>query len=172
MLKRSLALLLLLGLTACQLTPPAPPDTIAPPVVLAPDWLPELRARVAVLPSIQLEADATRVAFAYPGESLFSNGSALPLAGGAEVLDPLGDLLSAFPEARWTATVQAATSNGAEYDAALAQKRAELLKRYLVNRGVAAERIVWSTTAGAGAPLALALDSSQWSAGSSSGVKE
>ena len=174
MLKRSIALLLLLGLNACQATLPSSQlaSPTSPPVVKAPAWLPELRDKVATLPVIQLAADATVVAFAYPGESLFSDGAALPLAGGAEVLDPLSDLLSAFPEARWIATVRAATSNGADYDAALAQKRAELLKLYLFNRGVPAARIEWHTAAGAGAPLEFALRSDQWTVGSSSGVKE
>lgn len=177
MIKRSLPLLALLLLLGCQplprLTPPTAETTSAQSVAQqAPEWLPELRSRAATLPAAQATAEEEGLTIAYPGSALFAVGAVLPLPGGAEVLDPLSDLLAAFPAARWNGTVQAATTYGPEYDSALAAKRAELLQRYLTNRGVATAAVAWKSGAGAGAPLTLVLETTQWRKGSSSGVKE
>lgn len=181
MLKRSILALFALALVAgCQtaappkkvepVAPPAPaPVAVAQPTL--PAWVGALQERAAALPAAQTTSAEGTLSIAYPQERLFSTGSALPLAGGAEALDPLANLLIAFPDASWDAMVQAATTQGADYDRALAQKRGELLDRYLRNRGLPAGRVHWQSTAGSGAPLELHLRPVQLTGGNSAGAK-
>lgn len=169
-MKRSLILLTLLLLSAgCQLAPPPPPLAPPPPVLTR---FEQLHQQAATLPSAQVTTTEGKLSITYPQESLFITGSVLPLAGGAEALDPLVTLLDSFPETTWDATVRAATANGADYDLSLAQKRSELLQRYLRQGGVANDRVIWQAKSGDGLPLELTLRPPQSPAGISSGVKE
>jgi outer membrane protein OmpA-like peptidoglycan-associated protein len=151
-------------------------QTATPPVAVAPlpeiSWSEKLQQEATTLPAAQVSATVGSLIIAYPQESLFATGAVLPLAGGAEVLDPLAALLRAYPQASWDAWVRAATANGADYDLSLAQKRSELLKRYLHQAGVAADRISWQAGRGDGSPLELTLRPLQPLPGSSSRVKE
>lgn len=170
-MKSSFIFLLLLLLAAgCQMASPPPPPPAAPAPLLT--WVEQLQIQAKTLPTAQVSSAPGTITIDYPQESLFSLGAVLPLVGGAEALDPLATLLSAYPEAIWDAQVEAATSNGVDYDLALAQKRSELLKRYLRNRGVANGRVIWQEKSGAGSPLTLTLRPLQPLTGSSSGVKE
>jgi outer membrane protein OmpA-like peptidoglycan-associated protein len=135
-------------------------------------WSERLQQEAPTLPRAQVSTAAGSLIITYPQESLFAVGSVLPLAGGAEALDPLAALLRAYPQASWDGQVRAATSNGADYDLALAQKRRELLQRYLRHAGVADERIIWQASSGDGIPLELTLRPPQPLPESSSGVKE
>lgn len=156
----------------CQIAPPPPrPEPVVAPAPLL-TWVERLQGQAATLPAAQVATPAGSVTITYPQESLFSIGSVLPLAGGAEALDPLAALLNAYPEASWDAKVRAATTNGADYDISLAQKRSDLLQRYLRNRGVATGRVIWQASSGEGIPLELTLRPLQPMPGSSSGTKE
>lgn len=174
-MKRSfIPLFLLLLCVGCQTVsppPPPPPPVAAPPAPLL-TRVDILSQQAATLPAAQVTATAGSLTIAYPQESLFSTGSVLPLAGGAEALDPLAALLVAYPEAIWDAKVRAATTNGADYDLTLAQKRRDLLQRYLRHAGVANDRVIWQASSGDGIPLELTLRPLQPLAGSSPGVKE
>ena len=170
MLIRSfIPLCLLLFCTGCQIaTPPPPVLTPAP----EPSWSEKLLQQASVLPIARVTITAGRLTIGYPQESLFATGAVLPLAGGTEALDPLAALLRSYPQALWDARVMAATSHGADYDLALAQKRQELLQRYLHNAGVAAACVIWQADSGDGIPLELILRPPQPLPESSSGVKE
>ena len=173
MKKLFISLLFLLLGAGCQTASPPPPPK--PPVAAAPvlTWVDTLPQRAATLPAAQVTTAAgSVVTITYPQESLFAPGSVLPLAGGAEALDPLVALLRAYPEAVWDATVRAATPNGAEYDLSLAQKRSELLQRYLRQGGVVSGQVFWQAKSGDGIPLELTLRPPQPLPGSSSRVKE
>ena len=159
-----LVLLLLCG--GCQTASPPPPQ---PPTL---SWNERLQQQAPTLPGAQVTTTAGSLTIAYPQDSLFAPGAVLPFAGGAEALDPLAALLRAYPEAIWDGKVRAVTANGAEYDLALAQKRSELLQRYLSQGGVASDRVIWQASGGDGIPLELTLRPLQPLAGSSSGVKE
>lgn len=173
-MKRSFIPLFLLLCVGCQTAAPPPPPPPPPLVTPAPvlSWSEKLQQEAKTLPAAQVTAASGSLTIAYPQESLFSTGSVLPLAGGAEALDPLAALLRAYPQATWDARVRAATANGADSDLALAQKRRELLQRYLRHAGVADERIIWQASSGDGIPLELTLRPPQPLPGSSSGVKE
>ena len=169
-MKRSfIPLFLLLLCGGCQTAAP-PPPVVAPAPVLS--WSERLQKQATTLPAAQISTATGSLTIAYPQESLFSVGAVLPLAGGAEALDPLAALLRVYPQASWDARVRAATSNGAEYDLTLAQKRQQLLQRYLHHAGVANDRITWQASSGDGIPLELTLRPLQPLAESSSGVKE
>jgi len=168
-MKRSLIpLLLLLLCGGCQTLSPPPPPPVEKPL----SWVEKLQQQAAALPAAQVTAADGSLSIVYPQESLFSTGAVLPLAGGAEALDPLSALLRAYPQALWDGKVRAATPHGAEYDLALAQKRSELLQRYLRQGGVADDRISWQASSGDGIPLELTLRPLQPLVESSSGVKE
>lgn len=170
-MKRSfVALILLLLCGGCQTVSPPPPPVVEPAPVLS--WSERLQQQATTLPAAQVSTTAGTFTIAYPQETLFSVGSVLPLAGGAEALDPLAALLRAYPQANWEAQVRAATSNGADYDLALAQRRSELLQRYLHHSGVVSDRIIWQAKSGDGIPLELTLRPLQPLPKSSSGGKE
>ena len=171
-MKRSFIPLFLLLCVGCQTaSPPTPPPLVAAPAPVL-TWNEKLQQEATTLPVAQVSTATGSLTIAYPQESLFSTGAILPLAGGAEALDPLAALLRAYPQASWDARVRAATANGAAYDLTLAQKRSELLQRYLRHAGVADERITWQASSGDGIPLELTLRPLQPLAESSSGVKE
>jgi len=164
-----LLLSLSLSLPACA-PPPAPPQVPAAPVL----DVAALRLEAGALPGVVIGAGEP-LRLEYPGEILFAAGAALPLPGGTALLDPLAEFLLTHPEVSWTGTLRAETGISPEYDAALAEKRRELLERYFRNKGIAAERLKLSATAGAGAPFELVLlapaQSMATSPASSSGVK-
>lgn len=163
-------LFLLLFCVGCQIAAP-PPPVLPPTPAPEPSWSEKLLQQASVLPIARVTITAGRLTIAYPQESLFATGAVLPLAGGAEALDPLATLLRSYPQAIWDARVLAATSHGADYDLALAQKRQELLQSYLRNAGVAAQ-VIWQAESGDGIPLELILRPPQLLPESSSGVKE
>ncbi len=134
-------LLLPLFLLACAA--PGPPPTIA-----------DLRTQIASLPGAEIGA-GPELALSYPGESLFASGAALPFPGGTELLNPLADLMAAFPAVHWTGIVRAHGNITPKDDQALAEKRLELLKRFFARRGIAGERLVLTAVAADGAPLQL-----------------
>lgn len=172
-MKRSfipLFLLLLCGGCQTAAPPPPPPPLAVPAPVLT--WSERLQQQATTLPGAQIVTATGSLTITYPQESLFASGAVLPLAGGAEALDPLAALLRAHPQASWDARVRAATTTGADYDLALAQKRRDLLQRYLRHAGVADERISWQASSGEGIPLELTLRPLQPLPESSSGVKE
>jgi len=158
MLKTVKWLLPLLLLTACQVASPPPEAVVvSPPPAEEKAWLAPLKARAQSLPVAQVTLRDTEILIVYPDETLFSKGSVLPLAGGAEALDPLMDLLVEVGKVGdCDMTVRATTADGAEYDARLAAKRAELLLRYLNNRGMSGT-CEWTTQAGDGAPLEVVI---------------
>lgn len=169
-MKRLLIPLLLLPFSfGCQTTSPplSPPEPETPLQRFG-----RVQQQAGTLPGATVTSTSGSLIISYPQESLFSAGSVLPLAGGAEALDPLADLLDALPEGIWEATVQAATSNGADYDSTLARRRSELLQRYLHNRGIPGERVTWQTKGGDGPPLELTLRPLQPADKSSPTVKE
>ncbi|MBE0503254.1 MAG: hypothetical protein IBX46_03910 [Desulfuromonadales bacterium] len=169
-MQRSLTpLFLLLFCVGCQIA--APPPAVLPPAP-EPSWSEKLLQQASVLPIARVTITAGRLTIAYPQESLFATGAVLPLAGGAEALDPLAALLRNYPQAIWDARVLAATNHGADYDLALAQKRQELLQSYLRNAGVAAAQVIWLAESGDGIPVELILRPPQPLPESSSGVKE
>jgi outer membrane protein OmpA-like peptidoglycan-associated protein len=143
---------------------------VAPAPVLS--WSEKLQQEATTLPAAQVSTATGSLIITYPQESLFATGAVLPLAGGAEALDPLAALLRAYPQASWDARVRAVTSNGADYDLTLAQKRSELLQRYLRHAGVADNRVSWQASSGDGIPLELTLRPLQPLPESSAGVKE
>ncbi|MDZ4185878.1 MAG: hypothetical protein U1D97_12995 [Desulfuromonadales bacterium] len=174
-MQRSLIpLVLLLLCVGCQIAPPPPPVVTPAPAPAPPtlSWNEKLEQQAPTLPGAQVTFTDGRLTIAYPEESLFSIGSVLPLAGGVEALDPLAALLRTYPQALWDARVLAATSHGADYDLALAQKRQELLQRYLGNAGIAEAQVIWQADRGDGIPLELILRPPQPLPASSSGVKE
>lgn len=174
-MKRLLVLLLTLTLNAgCQTVPLSPRlEPVAAPVAAPlPAVVETLQQLAARLPGAELSTPDGNLLIAYPQASLFAPGAVLPMPGGPEVLDPLANYLKADPAARWDAKVMAATSNGSDYDLALAQKRSELLQRYLRNRGVVEGQILWGAQSGEGIPLTLKRRPVQSAGGSSSGVKE
>lgn len=157
-MNRTLIGLWLLLLTGCAggfgtLAPAPEPEVVAevPPPSPA-----ELRASAGRLPGVEIAAGEP-LTLRYPGQVLFSEGAALPLAGGVEMLDPLAAWLAAAGQSRWRGTVRAVTGVSPEYDRQLAEKRAELLGRYFANRGIPAERLKLQAEGGAGAPFELEL---------------
>lgn len=111
-----------------------------------------LNQQLLALPGAVVDLNAMTVA--YPGNVLFSPGSALPFPGGLEVLEPLLDWILQSEEIIGEAIVR---SNGYpdDYDHVLAAKRLELLERLFQNRGVTMERIKFVVDEGAGAPFEL-----------------
>jgi outer membrane protein OmpA-like peptidoglycan-associated protein len=147
---------LLLGFAVmllCSCAPVADREEAAPAPSFSVD---ELAARAQTLPGAQVEKNGG-LQIRYPGETLFAAGSILPLARGEELLAPLADFLKASEDRPWQVRVHAATALGEAYDQRLADKRLELLRRYLQRRGVAADGFDWQSSAGRKAPLILSL---------------
>lgn len=111
---------------------------------------PSLRSQAAQLPGVELAAGEPLV-LRYPG--LFAEGAALPLAGGVEQLQPLGDFLQQAGATRWQLRVRGDGPQGL----ALAEARARLLRGFFERRGLAGERLQWQAAAGAGPALELQL---------------
>ena len=112
-----------------------------------------LRSQAQQLPGVELAAGEP-LRLQYP--QLYAAGAALPLAGGVEQLQPLGDFLQQLTGSRW----QVRLRGDGEQGLALAAARARLLQSYFQRRGLAAERFQWLTEAGAGPALELQLASS------------
>lgn len=129
------------------------PQTGGPPPASPVDPA-RLRQELTALPGARI-GEGNPPTLSYPGEVLFAEGSAIPLAGGTALLDPLASFLAAQPQMRWRATVRARTAEGAEHGRVLAEKRGEMLMRYMSARGVPRERIDLITEGGGGAPLEL-----------------
>jgi hypothetical protein len=148
-------LLLLLLLTACAAPPLAReqvPAAVAPNAGAA---VPDLRLAAAALPGAEV-GGAEPLTIRYPGQTLFTTGAVLPLAGGTWMLDPLAVFLAEAGASRWQGTVRAVTGVSAEYDLALAQKRAELLSRYFSRRGIGPDRLTLRAEAASGPAFELA----------------
>lgn len=82
---------------------------------------------------------------------LFAAGSALPLGGGVEQLQPLADFLQQARGSRWQLRVRG------DGELALAEARTRLLQGYFEHRGLAGVALQWLTEAGPGAALELQL---------------
>lgn len=161
MILRVAPLLLLLALCSC--VPGAPP---APPLDI-----PALSAAAAALPGVRIDS-VDPLSLSYPDEVLFARGAALPLPGGPALLNPLASLLAAHPRGRWKGTVRSAGGVSPDYDLALAEKRRELLERYLRLRGVPADLVTLAAVAAEGPPLELWLQKDQgMNSATSSAVK-
>ena len=111
-----------------------------------------LRSQAQQLPGVELAAGEP-LRLQYP--HLFEAGAALPLAGGVEQLQPLGDFLQQASGSRWQLRVRGEGEQGL----ALAAARAKLLRGYFERRGLAGERLQWLSEAGPGAALELQLAS-------------
>lgn len=151
MILRAAPLLLLLVLCSC--VPGAPP---APPLL----DIPALSAAATTLPGVRIDS-VDPLSLSYPDEVLFARGAALPLPGGPALLDPLARLLAAHPQGHWQGTVRSAGAVSPDYDLALAEKRRELLERYLRLRGVPDDLVTLSAVAAEGPPLELRLEQDQ-----------
>lgn len=139
-------LLLMVLLTGCGGGVAAPAGKPGAPLVSS------LRSQAQQLPGVELAAgEPLRLRYS----ELFAAGAALPLAGGVEQLQPLGDFLQQLTGSRW----QVRLRGDGEQGLALAAARAQLLQSYFQRRGLAAERLEWLTEAGPGAALELQLAS-------------
>jgi outer membrane protein OmpA-like peptidoglycan-associated protein len=87
------------------------------------------------------------------GDTLFATGKAELKSGATANLDRLGNFLSEYPER--TAVIEGFTDSmgSEEYNRELSQRRAESVKRYLVERGVESNRLS-SAGRGESAPVA------------------
>ncbi len=87
------------------------------------------------------------------GDVLFASGRSNLQVGATQDLGKLAAFLSEYPER--TATIEGHTDNvgGEDYNQALSQRRADAVKAYLVNQGVAAERLT-AYGMGEGSPTA------------------
>jgi outer membrane protein OmpA-like peptidoglycan-associated protein len=164
-------LLSTLLLNSCQWLTPGP--TTAPAekpvtVVSRAEQEEVLAAQLKILPGAVVTGT---LAVAYPGEVLFARGAVLPLPGGVEMLAPLAAVLREGEGLHWQGVVRAESGVSAEYDQALAAKRAELLQRYLRGQGVTEKRLTLTVVPGPGAPLSLALQPAATSAESAAPVK-
>ncbi len=150
MTKRITWPLLLLLLTACA-APQATMETVSgvPAASAVKEAADEMHNAAAALPGAEVGAGEL-LSIRYPGQVLFSEGAALPLAGGTGILEPLATFLAGHRASRWQGTVRAATGVSAEYDLQLAEKRAELLGLYFNNRGLGADRLTLRAEAGGG----------------------
>jgi outer membrane protein OmpA-like peptidoglycan-associated protein len=147
---------LLLGVAVtllCSCAPIAERQRAAPASSFSVD---ELALRAQTLPGAQVGKNGG-LQIHYPGETLFAAGSILPLARGEELLEPLADFLKSSEDRPWQVRVHAATALGEAYDQRLADKRLELLQRYLQRRGVAVDGFDWQSSAGREAPLIVRL---------------
>lgn len=107
-----------------------------------------LRSRAAQLPGAELVAgEPLRLRYG----QLFASGAALPLAGGVEQLQPLGDFLQQATGTRWQLRV------GGDGEPALAQARLKLLQGYFQRRGLNTDRLQWQAAAETGAAFELQL---------------
>ncbi|NIQ96569.1 MAG: hypothetical protein GWN87_22025, partial [Desulfuromonadales bacterium] len=111
-------LLLVVQLAACA----APPKQ---------DPLEAIREVGPELPGATISADGMQIS--YPDNSLFAEGSVLPLPGGMAILDPLIDFLMAKPELTIAGTVRSA-GHKEDYDRLLAARRLEILTAIFTNR--------------------------------------
>lgn len=115
-----------------------------------PPPLSSLRSQAQQLPGVELAAgEPLRLQFPH----LFAAGAALPLAGGMEQLQPLGDFLQQLTGSRW----QVRLRGDGEHGLALAAARARLLQSYFERRGLAGEGLQWLTEVGSGPALELQL---------------
>lgn len=138
---------LLFALAGCAIPAPQPPGVPTEP----------LGQQLQALPGAVVDADG--LAFSYPGETLYSSGSALPLPGGMAMLEPLIALLH---EARgYHARIRVrAGGDDVEYGRQLAEKRAELLAKVFYNRGLQEQRVELMVADDSGPPLEVKLQPS------------
>ncbi len=138
---RKICWLLLLLLTACA-TPPgeAPIETVG--------------EQVPLLPGAMVSADGLQIS--YPDNTLFAEGSVLPLPGGMSVLDPLIDFLMTNRDFTVAGIVRSA-GHDPDYDRLLAGKRRDILGAIFQNRGIEEQRLQLVTATGSGPPLELTL---------------
>ena len=87
------------------------------------------------------------------GDTLFATGNAQIKSGATANLDRLGDFLNEYPNR--TASIEGFTDSMGSEDSnqALSERRADSVKRYLVERGVQSQRLT-STGRGESAPVA------------------
>jgi outer membrane protein OmpA-like peptidoglycan-associated protein len=87
------------------------------------------------------------------GDTLFATGNAQIKSGATANLDRLGDFLNEYPNR--TASIEGFTDSMGSEDSnqALSERRADSVKRYLVERGVQSQRLS-STGRGESAPVA------------------
>ncbi len=146
-------LAMLLFLSACAVPSEKPPEL-------------SRQAVADALPGAVVSEDGLTIS--YPGNSLFAEGSVLPLPGGMAVLEPLANLLNINRQFKVLVAVRS-SGHAEEYDKVLATKRMQLLETIFINRGLEEARLQMRALTGAGAPLELVLQ--PLSAESSSGEK-
>lgn len=127
-------------------------------------------AQLAALPGAVVERQETTLTIRYPDQVLFADGAALPFPGGRELLDPLSELLL-LPAAPWQGTVRVAPGSAFGQEAALADKRVELLTRYFARRGLPAGVPALRGEVAAGAPFELSLQAAPVTPASSAAEK-
>ncbi len=125
--------------------PPSPRTTPAPAAITA--------RQPGDLPCAVVEAGVSPV-IRYAADSLYRPAAVLPTETGLACLETLAVWLKAGSAERWQATVAGEDGHGFT-PAALAEKRRELLERFFVRKGIAAQDWDWQTTAQPGAQLEL-----------------
>jgi len=115
----------------------------------------ELQQRMAEIPGGAVVGVPGRVELRFANGTLFEREAVLPLPGGKAVLDPLAALLRDYPQAAWQLEVAADTEHGVDYNRRLAEKRSELLQKYLQRRGVATGSVEVVTGVGREEPVVV-----------------
>lgn len=113
--------------------------------------------QLSQLPGAQI-LDRDNIVFSYPNSELFAPEAVLPLPGGTRLLDPLSDFFQTHKTLTWRVDVRAETARDKGYDQLLAEKRAELLKNYLQNKGLNSAGFTFYPAAEKGHPLIFSLN--------------
>lgn len=145
--------LFLINLSACAPPSGTPlvPATVA--TKAGASATPVLPKRLSELPCALVEAGPPLV-IRYAADSLYRPAAVLPTETGLSCLEALAVWLKSAAGDPWQATVSG--EEGYEFaPQALAEKRRELLERFFVRRGIAAQDWSWQTGSEPGVQLAL-----------------
>lgn len=153
-----LAVLALWGCAGGKSAPVPSPQKVAAQVVPAPEPKAEeqrelLKSQMAALPGARIAEENGQPVASYPDEVLFGKRAVLPFPGGAELLEPLAELIKANPGRGWSARVRAMTGISDPYDQALAKRRAQILGFYFQSKGISAEEVNFTPLVEAGPAL-------------------
>lgn len=148
--------LFLINLSACAPPPGTPltPATVATKTGPAgASATPVLPKRLSERPCALVEAGPPLV-IRYAADSLYRPAAVLPTEAGLSCLEDLAVWLKSVAGDQWQATVSAEEGYGFAPQA-LAEKRRELLERFFVRRGLAAQSWAWQIGSEPGAQLEL-----------------